>query len=206
MQRWIRYLDGQFGGVYLGDVIEIGDYRLDENTPDEILFEAGVLRLVGELPEHPDVPHTIIQGPFFKISEDGSATVTERYTYRYETFEEVKQQKMQEWYLAKDISLKDGLTVGNVTYDLRFRNLSYLSIMSTLIASGKFPDDFHWFDVNGNRVPLSKDDCLELIEASARFILDLETRAGETLKQMEAITDRDELGRFDPTAFVDKGP
>ena len=95
--------------------------------------------------------------------------------------------------------------MGNVTYDLRFRNLSYLSIMSTLIASGNFPKDFHWFDVSGNRVPLSKDDCLELIGATARFILDLETRAGETLRQMEAITDRDELSRFDPTAFIDKG-
>lgn len=204
MQRWIRYLDGQFGGVYVGDIIEIGDYRLDKDTPDEILFEAGVLRLVGEPPEHPDVPYTIIQGPFFKISEDGSATVTERYTYRYETFEEIKRYKMQEWYFAKDIILKDGLTVGNITYDLRFRNLAYLSIMSTLIASGKFPENFHWFDVSGNRVLLSKDDCLELIEAAALFILDLETRAGETLKALEAITDRDELARFDATSFVNK--
>jgi hypothetical protein len=193
MQRWIEFKQGRFGGIFLSESLSYNGHLVDENTHDEILLELGVLRLKEVPPEFPDLPYVITEGPIYKLAEDGSAEVYENFTYRYETIEEIRQRKLNEWYIGKDRSLREGVTYNGSRYDLRFRNISYLSLLSTLISNDKYPEDFEWFDAEGNITPLSKEDCLGLIKEAIKKIYQLEISAVKKLKKIEGITDIREL-------------
>jgi len=197
MSRWIAYKNGQFGAVYHDEKLEFDQITLDESTPDQMLFTVGILRLTTIPPEFPDIPHYIVQGPIYEFVGDGTATVTERFIYRYTTFEEIRQQKIQEWYVSKDNVLRKGVAYNGAIYDLRFRNISYLSLLSSLIVNDQYPDNFKWFDVDGNVVTLNKNDCLELIKLAAQKIVRMETKATTMLKKLEGITDIHELMRIE---------
>lgn len=193
MKKWISYKNGQFGAVYPGDEIEYGDMVINESTPDQVLFTIGILRVREIPPEFPDIPHYIVQGPIYEFANDGVAEVTERFELRYKTLQDIKDEKLNEWYISKDNLLRNGVTYKGARYDLRFRNISYLALLSSLIVNDQYPEDFNWFDAEGNVVPLSKDDCLGLIKEATQKIVHLETTATKMLKKIEGITDIHEL-------------
>lgn len=197
MTRWIAYKNGKFGAVYYGDEIEYGDQILNKDTPDQILFTVGVLRLKEIPPEFPDLPRYIVQGPIYEFASDGVAEVTERFEYRYETLEEIRDKKINEWYVSKDKLLRNGITYKGARYDLRFRNISYLALLSSLIVNDQYPENFDWFDADGNVVPLSKEDCIGLIKEATQKIVHLETTATKMLKKIEGIADIHELIKAD---------
>lgn len=193
MQKWIEFKDGKFWGVWQGDVLEYNSHLVQTDTPDSKLFEIGLLRL-NEMPnDYLGIPGVVLTGPIYELATDGSANVNMRYEYHVAPFDEIKRQKLQELFFAKDEWLKDGVTYNGHVFDLRFRNIAYLSILSTLIASGKYPEDFYWFDRNGNVVLLPADDCLGLIEAAAICIVDVEKRASDALRELEQYTEVEQL-------------
>lgn len=193
MKKWIAYKNGQFGAVYHGDEIEYGDDVINESTPDQTLFTIGILRLKEIPPEFPDLPRYVVQGPIYEFAGDGVAEVTERFVYRYETLQEIRDRKINEWYLSKDNLLREGVTYKGARYDLRFRNISYLALLASLITNDQYPENFDWFDGDGNVVPLSKEDCLGLIKEATAKIVQLEAAATKMLKKIEGITDVHEL-------------
>jgi hypothetical protein len=193
MQKWIEFKDGKFWGVWQGDVLEYAGNIVDANTTDSELFAMGLLRLT-ELPnEYANTPGVVLTGPIYELAVDGSANVTIRYDCHIHPFDEIKRRKLQELFFAKDEWLKDGVTYNGHVFDLRFRNIAYLSILATLITSGKYPEDFYWFDQDGNVVPLPADDCLGLIEAAANCIVDVEQRAIAALQELEQYTEVEQL-------------
>lgn len=193
MQKWIEFKDGKFWGVWQGDFIEYNGNLVRTDTPDNELFAIGLLKLTEVPNEYQNLPGVTVTGPVYELATDGSANVTMRYEHHVAPFDEIKRQKLQELFFAKDEWLKDGVTYNGHVFDLRFRNIAYLSILSTLINSGKYPEEFYWFDRDGNVVPLPQEDCLGLIEAAAIGIVDVEKRASDALRELEQYTEVDQL-------------
>ena len=199
MSHWVRYLNGQLGGIYEGEEIKFGDHILNSKTPDDVLFEIGVLRLKIIEPEFPDIPHIIVQGPIYEFAKDGTPTVTQRYVYEYINIEELRREKMQSWYYQKDQLLRNGLEYNGRVYDMRFRNIAYLTLLATLINNNRYPEDFKWFDKSGSTFLLSKEDCLNLIEKAIALIITIEQKAQLILNKIESTTDLKELANLDVT-------
>lgn len=197
MKHWIRFANGQLGGIYEGEEIKFGEYTINSKTPDSVLFEIGVLRLKIIGPEFPDIPHIITQGPIYEFATDGTPEVTQKYIYKYITLEDLRREKIQKWYFEKDRLLREGLTYNGRTYDMRFRNIAYLTLLATLINNNRYPIDFKWFDREGNTFVLEKEECLNLIEKAITLIINIEGKAQKILNKINSITDLHELSTLD---------
>lgn len=202
MRKWIKYKNGQFGGVYEGDSIEYGfednKITIDENTSDQDLFSMGILRLNPWKNPFPGRPCQVNRGPKYEFVNDGSAEVNEVLDVKFDTFEQIRADKIDQWYMNKDGIHKQGVYYKGRYFDCRFRNMSHLSIMSSLIPLGKYPKDFHWFDSEGERFPLSEEDCIGILEAFADAVVDIETKSYKVYKEIMAINDIDELIAYAP--------
>ena len=202
MRKWIKYKNGQFGGVYSGDSIEYGfednKITIDENTSDQDLFSMGILRLNPWKNPFPGRPHRTNRGPKYEFVNDGSAEVNEVYDVIFDTFEEIRDMKIDIWYQNKDGIHKQGAYYNGRHFDCRFRNMSHLSIMSSLIPLGKYPKDFHWFDSKGEKFPLSEEDCIGVLEAFAQAVVEIETKSYKIYNEIMAINDIDELIAYSP--------
>ncbi len=200
MPRWIRYKNGEFGGVYEGETItfKFGDepYVVTPETDDQILFTIGCLRLKKSEPAHKNRPYHIKMGPHYVFANDGSAEVTETWDYDYHEFEDVKRLKLDEWHRRKDRFLCSGIKWEGRSFDMRYRNLSHLSILAALIRTGSYPENFEWFDADGNTFPLNEEQCISLMLATATQIKDLEVSFLEEFKYINSIVDIDELCNY----------
>lgn len=198
MRRWIKFKDGKFGGVYEGDTLNWFGKEIDESTDDATLFDLGVLRLEERGPEYPDIPHYKVRGPFYELDSNGRATAVEKFEWVYESFDEIKRAKIHQWYMSKDTYMRRGVLYGGRQYDMRFRNISYLALISSMISSGTFPEKFEWFDSSGNLVNLTQDQMEGLIVSAIDMIRSTEMAAQKKLNQLNLITDIKELLDFNP--------
>jgi len=202
MRKWIKYKNGQFGGVYSGDSIEYGfednKITIDENTSDQDLFSMGILRLNPWKNPFPGRPHRTNRGPKYEFVNNGLAEVNEVYDVIFDTFEEIRDMKIDIWYQNKDGIHKQGVYYKGRYFDCRFRNMSHLSIMSSLIPLGKYPKDFHWFDSKGEKFPLYEEDCIGVLEAFAQAVVEIETKSYKIYNEIMAINDIDELIAYSP--------
>tara|TARA_R100001015_G_C4634818_1_gene202243 strand:+ start:6826 stop:7503 length:678 start_codon:yes stop_codon:yes gene_type:complete len=202
MRHWIKYKNGRFGGVYQGDSIEYGfeddKITIDENTSDQDLFSLGILRLNKWKAEFPNRPYKIQHGPKYEFVNDGSAEVNEVFDIRYETFEEIRNIKIDTWYMNKDGIHKQGVYYNGRHFDCRFRNMSHLSILASMIPLGKYPENFEYFDSKGERFLFPEEDCIGLLEAFTKMIVDLETSTYKVFNEIMAINDIDELIAYAP--------
>jgi hypothetical protein len=199
--KWIKVIDGKnLGPVYFSNengVLDFENQIFDKDTPDEILIKHNLYKLKECLPPE-NVRYFISKPPIYRILQDGSLTVVEEVEYQIFNIEDIKHEKIQQLYYDKDRLLKDGICFKNKIFDLRFRNLAHLSIISTLISFKKFPNNFKWFTVDGELIDMTENEMLELIELAAEKIIDIETRAAKVLDQINAITDLEELNKFEP--------
>jgi len=197
MTSWIKYKNGVFGGVYEGDEIRWPrkgkeDIVLDLNTDDQVLFTYGILRLKKEDPAFPNRPYRKF-GPKYEFVHDGKAEVVEKWEYLYDSFDDIKRNKIHEWYMNKDTIAQHGVTYNGRKYDIRFRNVGYLSMLGNLISLNEYPEDFHFFDSEGNVFPFSKEDCIGLIKEIATAFVKLEEKSMAEYKHIVSIKDIDEL-------------
>jgi len=194
---WIKYKNGSFGGIYEGDEIrwprkDKEDIVLDLNTDDQILFTYGILRLKKEEPAFPNRPHQK-RGPIYRFVNDGKAEVTETWDYIYDSFDDIKRSKVDEWFWKKDTITERGVTFNGRKFDCRYRNICHLAVLASLIPVDEYPKDFEWFDADGNTFLLPKEDCIGLLKATALTIKNLETEAMKEYKYINSIKDIDEL-------------
>lgn len=194
---WIKYKNGSFGGVYEGDEIRWPrknkeDIVLDLNTDDQVLFTYGILRLKKEEPAFPNRPHKRT-GPVYRFVNDGKAEVVETWDYTYDTFDQIKQSTLEDWFHDKDTISSRGVEYNGRKYDCRFRNLSHLAVIASLIPLGEYPENFEWFDADGNTFLFPKEDCIGLLKTTASTIVKLEEEALVEYKRINDIKDIDEL-------------
>ena len=195
----MRTIDGNFGPVYHSNengILEYQNIKFDVNTPDEILAQHNLFFFEeGPGPEFPNLPKDI-HGPKFKIKEDGTRTVIQYFDYIYHTRDVIVENIIQELYFQKDHFLRNGIEHNGNRFDLRFRNLAYFGVISTLIKNNSFPEDFEWFTKDGKIVKLSETDVLEILKKSASLILEVEKKTINKLKELENIQDLEKLSQF----------
>lgn len=194
--KWIKFKNGQFGPMYLGDEIDYFGTVLNHETPDEVLINIGVYRLIQF---SMDTPHTILSGPTYRLDNSGKPLVYENFEVNQYTIEEVKRIKKQEIFFAKDEYLKNRFDFNGKLYDLRFRNLAYLSIIAILIHNDRYPEEFLWPTADNIIVRLDKNEALDLIEKVALFISDLEQKSILVIERLNAISDITEAANFNVT-------
>lgn len=199
--KWIKVHEGKdLGPIFFSDengVLNFENQIFDKDTPDEILMKHNLYRLEEKIPPK-DVPYFISKPPIYKIKHDKTMTVMEDMEYGIINIEDIRRGKLQQLYFDKDRLLKEGIEYRGKIFDLRFRNLAHLSIISTLINFKKFPNNFKWFTIDGELINMMENEMLELIELAAEKIIDVETRAAKVLDQINAITDLAELDKFEP--------
>jgi hypothetical protein len=194
--KWIRFKDGQFGPLYIGDEINYFGTVLNQETPDEVLIDIGVYRLIQF---SMDTPYTMITGPTYRLDGTGKALVYEEFEVYQHTIEDVKRNKTQELFSNRAAYLQNKFHFNGKTYDLRFRNLSYLAILSTLINNDRYPENFVWTTVDNEAISINKNEALDLIEQTAVFISDLEQKLIIMRQNLDALTDITEIANFDVT-------
>lgn len=179
--RWIKYLNGRFSAVYEGDSCRANGYEVDLDTPDDKLWEAGILRLYEEEDIEVKDPKLVkhkISGPYYILDTTGKAAAVEKWEWAYDTFEAIQESLLNDLFKSRDFALKDGIEFKGHIFDMRFRNLSYISIISTLINNDRFEDDFTWADKDGKLVEFTKDEFLDFSLEVANKIRKLEYNFG----------------------------
>ncbi len=204
MPKWIGYKNGQFRGVYEGDSVTFTfgkdkngkprEYIVTPETEDQVLFTIGCLRLKESKPKYPNRPYSIIgHGPRYEFVNDGKAEVVETYHYEYHGFQQVLKAKIDDWFIHKDYVLSYGIKWNGRRFDMRYRNIAHLSLLASLIPLGEYPENFEWFDADGNTFLLDAKDCTALLRTAAICIKNLEISFLEEYKHINSIIDIDEL-------------
>jgi hypothetical protein len=170
--------------------------EVTEDTPDDVLFSIGLRRLETELSEDPKAQ--IVSGPFYRPAEDGTATAIQHYKYFVPDLESLRQDKISEHHISKDQVMGKGISYKGNNFDLRFRNMCYITMMLSLINNDSYPEDFTWYTTDGDVVPMPKKECMTLIALVLDKIKGLELKSIEILKKMKAIDNVDDLFKFDP--------
>jgi hypothetical protein len=197
--RWIKFVNGKFSAVYRGDKINANGYTVTVDSTDEELFEAGILRLYSEEdldPVDPELDRVIVGGPFYTLDPNGKAAAIERWQWAYEDIEEIKFNLIQSGYNMRDQLLKDGVEFKGHTFDLRFRNLSYMSLIATLINNDKFEESFSWYSSDGKLVEFTKEEFLEFFYKITTEIRDMEHKFYLLAQKIEKIDNRFDLRNF----------
>lgn len=198
--RFIKCVGGEMSAVYeTGEkgYIPHKGVRVTEDTSDEVLFSIGLRVLKKELSKDPKA--TITRGPFYRPAEDGTATAFEYYQYFSPSLESLRQDKLFLHYGSKDAVMQEGTSYKGYKFDLRFRNICYMTMMLSLINNDTYPEDFSWYTTDGEVVPLSKEECMQFIKLALEKIKVLELESIEVLKKMRSINNVEELSKFDPS-------
>lgn len=203
IRKWIKvHNEKDLGPIIHSDengILNFENQIFDENTSDEILIKHNMYKLIETiLPDRNEIPYVITRPPIYKIAQDGTMSVFEEIEYKIIDIEDIRREKIQDLYYDKDRLLKEGVEYNGKNFDLRFRNLAHLSIISTLINFKKFPENFKWFTKDGELVSMSESDMLELIQKAAHKILEIEEKAGKVNNKISEIKDLSELFKFEP--------
>jgi hypothetical protein len=197
--RFIKCVGGEMSAVYeTGDkgYITHKGVQVSEDIPDEVLFSIGLRRLETEEPTTPNAQ--IVAGPFYRPSEDGSATAIQYHQFSVPDLNTLRAEKLAEHYAGKDMVMQKGINYKGNNFDLRFRNICYMTLMLSLVNNDALPEDFTWYTTEGELVPMSKEECVTFITLVVGKVKELELKSIEVLKKMNAIDNVDDLFKFDP--------
>lgn len=197
--NWVRYYDGRFTAEYQGEEIEFFGHVLNANTRDDLLWELGVLRVEPyDFSQHKtSFFRARRKDPRFVLHSSGKPIARENFIVHEYTREDIMEIHINALNEQKDLAFLTGYKYGNHTFDLRFRHISYMSLLGLRASHDAIPDDFEWFDQDGNLVPMSQDTVVDFVSKMTDYIRKVEVTAHGILNEMAKIDDLVELAHYE---------
>jgi hypothetical protein len=201
--RWVRYNDGCFTAEYHTEEIDFFGHVLNKDTRDDLLWELGVLRV--EPYDFSVHKHTFFKAvrnqPRFVLHASGRPIAREDFTVHVHTRGDVMDVHLNTLNQQKDIVFLRGFKHNNHTFDLRFRHISYMSLLGLRASHNNIPEDFEWFDMDGNIVPMNQDTVVDFCGKITDYIRKVELTAHEILNEMAKIEDLVELAHYEVNLY-----
>ena len=196
--KWVRYMDGRFTAEYVDPVINFHGHILDENTYDSKLWELGILRVV---PFNFDkYKHTFHKAyrmdPRYRLAGDGSPNAIEHFEVHEFGKEEIMSYKQDHLDWAKDVIWARGFEFGNRHYDLKFRNIAYISLLGLRASHNDIPEDFEWYDSSGRTVIMNEKTMVKFCKHVTDYVRKVESNAIQYLNYLETIEDLVQLANL----------
>ena len=195
---WVRYSDGVFSAEYCDAEIEYCGHKLNGSTRDDLLWELGVFRVKPyDFSQHKHMFYKAKrQQQRFTLCPRGKAEATEAFWIHEFSHGDVMDIHLSEINEQKDALFLHGFTYGNHVFDLRFRHISYMSLLGLRANNNSIPDDFEWFDRDGNLVPMNQETVINFVAKMTDYIKDVELRTHKVIKEMSGIEDLVELANY----------
>lgn len=195
---WVRYMDGRFTAEYSDEIINFHGHTLGPDTYDDKLWEVGVLRVVPfNFEKYKHKFHKAYRmDPRYRLAGDGRPLAIENFEVKEYERHDIMSHKNDTLNWCKDLIFAKGFNFRNRNFDLRFRQISYISLLGLRASHNDIPEDFEWYDAEGQTVTMNKETLVAFCREVTDYVRKVEQGALRYLNKLEKIDDLVQLANL----------